>query len=60
MGWLSEEAVGSPEAACVLDVLKRWKRAADDLLCSVDDPLQGLPFCCRAAGKPQRDVVAQH
>lgn len=29
--------MGSPEAAYVVDVLKRWERAADDLLYSVDD-----------------------
>lgn len=51
VGRVSDDEVGSPEAATSVDVFKG---------CFVDDPLEHLSFCCSTAGKPQRDAVAQN
>lgn len=40
------EYFGSGEAAGAGDVFQRGQRAADDFLCSVDDPLKSSPVCC--------------
>ncbi len=51
--------LSSAEAAGVVKVLQRGKRAANDPLCCVNDPLYSLPLCLSTAAIPYCNTVCQ-
>ena len=59
VGGVFEEAVGLIETAAV-EIFQGGKRAADDLLCGGDDPLERFPVCYCAASKPHTDTEGQN
>ncbi len=57
MRWVSENIL--PETVGTIPVFQGGEGASDNLLGRVDDPLERLPLCGCAAGKPPTDAVCE-
>ncbi len=59
MRWISENIICLPETVRTVLVFQGGEGTSDDLLGRVDDPLERLPLCNCAAGKPHTDAVCK-